>query len=324
MVSGDSCGSLATECGISGDQFTIYNPNICGTLTPGQRVCCSAGTLPDVTPKENSDGTCYAYTVKTGDSCSAIAASYDLTNAKIESFNKGTTWGWFGCSNLLADLKICLSTGIPPLPNSVEGAQCGPTVPGTVLPTNGTALADLNQCPLNACCDIWGQCGITPEYCTNDTGPEGNPGTAPAGKNGCISNCGTNITNSDIAPTQFISVGYYESWNWNRPCLNMRAAAIDTSAYTHIHWAFADISDDYNVVINDTFSQWADFKALSGVKRIVSFGGWGYSTDAATYNRLRLAMNPENFSTFVNNIILFLNNEGLDGVDFDWEYPGVS
>jgi chitinase len=324
VASGDSCGSLATECGISAADFTKYNnaTSLCANLTPGQRVCCSAGTLPDVTPKENANGTCFAYTIQSGDNCALLSAKYDLTNAKIESFNNGTTWGWFGCQNVLADLNICLSTGYPPLPNPVAGTECGPTLPGTVMPTNGTALDDLNQCPLNACCDIWGQCGITPEYCTNTTGPAGNPGTAPPGDNGCISNCGTAIANSDVVPTDFISVGYYESWNWDRPCLNFRAADVDTTLYTHVHWAFATIDDNFNVVINDTYSQWADFKALP-VKRIVSFGGWGYSTSADTYNQLRVAMNPDNFLTFVDNIIKFLNDEDLDGVDFDWEYPGA-
>lgn len=209
------------------------------------------------------------------------------------------------------------------MPNAVENAQCGPTVPGTKAPTNGTAITDLNPCPLNACCNMWGECGITADYCTNHTGPAGNPGTAPDGENGCISNCGTDIVNDDSGPSSFISIGYYESWNWDRPCLNMRAASIDSTEYTHIHWAFATISDSWDVVINDTFSQWKDFTTLD-VKRIVSFGGWGYSTDAATYNQLRDAMNPDNRDTFISNIVSFIKKEGINGVDFDWEYPGVS
>jgi hypothetical protein len=41
----------------------------------------------------------------------------------------------------------------------------------TKKPDKGNAWdwADLNPCPLNACCDVWGQCGITPEFCTNST-----------------------------------------------------------------------------------------------------------------------------------------------------------
>lgn len=324
VKSGDSCAALAEECGISANDFTKYNSDdsLCSTLTPGQHVCCSEGDMPDFRPQENADGTCYAYTIVDGDNCANIGAQYSLTNDEIEGFNNGTTWGWSGCSNIPAKLSICLSDGYPPMPTADDNALCGPTVPGTEQPTNGTKLADLNPCPLNACCDMWGQCGITPLYCKNVTGPSGNPGTAPENEISCISNCGTDIVNNDIAPTEFINVGYYESWNWDRPCLNMRAMELQVSSYTHVHWAFATVGDDYTVSINDSYNQWEDFKAL-GVKRIVSLGGWGYSTDQSTYDKLREAMSPDNRVTFANNIIQFLNDEDIDGVDFDWEYPGA-
>lgn len=58
VIAGDGCAALATRCGISGADFTKYNPNstLCSTLAPGQRVCCSAGTLPDIRPKPGADG----------------------------------------------------------------------------------------------------------------------------------------------------------------------------------------------------------------------------------------------------------------------------
>ena len=328
VVSGDSCGALASKCGISGSDFTKYNtnPNLCSTLAVGQRVCCSAGTLPDLTPKPNSDGSCARYTVKSGDTCSSIATANSLTPKSLSDLNDKITWGWFGCEKLLAGLTMCLSKGTQPMPAAIPNAICGPQVPNTKPPSPITAdtLKDLNPCPLNSCCDIWGQCGITPEYCTSENGPTGNPGTAPPGRNGCISNCGTNITNNDVGPASFMSVGYYESWNWDRPCLNMRVNSVPTDLYTHIHWGFGTITSTFDVEINDTAKQWNEFLALTGVRRIVSFGGWGYSTEPATYNRLREAMNPTNVDTFANNIVSFISTTGLDGVDFDWEYPGVS
>jgi len=49
VAPGDSCASLASRCGISGNDFTKYNPqpNLCAKLMPKQFVCCTKGDLPD-------------------------------------------------------------------------------------------------------------------------------------------------------------------------------------------------------------------------------------------------------------------------------------
>lgn len=122
-------------------------------------------TLPDLMPKPNSNGSCKTYTVVSGDYCSKIAAANSLTNAKFETLN-ANTWGWTGCDNLGLGIKMCLSSGTPPLPAAVKDTVCGPQVPGTLPPAAGVKLVDINPCPLNACCDIWGQCSTTDEFCT--------------------------------------------------------------------------------------------------------------------------------------------------------------
>ena len=324
VIPGDDCGTLVSKCGISAQDFTKYNPaqDLCSKLKIGQRVCCSAGTLPDIRPKPNQDGTCASHLVKPDDTCSAIAAANGLNTDDIGNFNDKMTWGWSGCKNIMVGVLICLSKGNPPLPAPQSNAVCGPIKPGTETPTDGTKISDLNPCPLNACCNIWGQCGITPEICTSQTGPTGNPGTAPPGTNGCISNCGVDITNNGANPGHFNHVGYYESWNWDRPCLNLRASSIDDIFYSHIHWAFGLIDQNFDVSVNDTFKQFDKFKQLQA-KKILSLGGWGYSTLPATYNVLRDAMTPGNAQKFATNIASFLQNNGLDGIDIDWEYPGA-
>lgn len=108
-------------------------------------------------PVKNSDGSCASYTIQSGDYCGAIATRYGLTVTQITNFNNGTTWGWSGCSNLQIGQVICLSTGTAPMPAPVNGAVCGPQVPGTAEPAAGTDLSTLNPCPLNACCSVWGQ-----------------------------------------------------------------------------------------------------------------------------------------------------------------------
>lgn len=319
---GDSCGSLASECGISPDDFTKYNPSstLCGTLTPGQHVCCSSGKLPDFRPKPDAKGYCHPYLVKRGDSCSSIGAAYSITNDDIEKYNE-KTWGWNGCQKLFADYTICLSNGYPPMPATVPNAMCGPQVNNTASTPPGTDLSSLNECPLNACCNIWGQCGTTSEFCTISKSSTGAPGTAAPGENGCISNCGTDIVTSK-PPANTFHIAYFEAFDWKRRCLHMAVTDIDTSTYTHIHFSFVTLNGDFSINTKEVGDQLPLLQGMIGIKRIVSVGGWDFSTNPSTYTIFRDAMTSEaNRQTLVSNVIKFLTHYDLDGIDWDWEYP---
>ncbi|KAB8277072.1 hypothetical protein BDV30DRAFT_223672 [Aspergillus minisclerotigenes] len=325
VVEGDSCGTLANRCGVSGADFEKYNTqsNLCSSLQPGQHVCCSAGTLPDFRPKPNPDGSCATYTVLVDESCKSIATANSITLEDLEEFNK-KTWGWNGCGTLWQGTKICISSGDPPMPNSVANAICGPQVPGTEAPTDGEDLASLNPCPLNACCDIWGQCGTTAEFCTYSSSESGAPGTAAPGENGCISNCNANVVSSG-PPVEYLRIGYFEGYNLGRACLNMDAGQIDTEKYTHIHFGFGTLTEDFNVKVGDALSQFEfeQFKQLTGVKRILSIGGWDFSTSPDTYTIFREGVKSANRMAMAENIANFVEEHDLDGVDIDWEYPGA-
>jgi LysM repeat protein len=164
VASGDGCWSLSQKCGITQAQLSQYNPtdpNFCNDLEPNEYVCCSAGSLPDFAPQPNPDGSCATYTVQSGDYCSAIAAAHSITVADLDTYNTNT-WSWPTCesTSLYVGTIICVSTGTPPMPAAVTNAVCGPTVPGTPAPPAGTDVSSLNPCPLNACCDVWGQVSL--------------------------------------------------------------------------------------------------------------------------------------------------------------------
>ncbi|KAH8879284.1 glycoside hydrolase [Thozetella sp. PMI_491] len=312
VVMGDGCGSLASKCGISGNELTKYNAasNLCSTLQPGQPVCCSSGDLPDLRPKTNSDGTCFTYTIQTNDDCSSIAARNMLTVNDIDVLNNNT-WGWTGCDvPIYPNVIICLSPGYPPMPAPVDNAICGPTVPGTVRPTDGTNLTLLNPCPLNVCCNVWAQCGLSDDFCLVSPSKTGAPGTSA-------------LHNGWDPPATEFRVGYFEAWNAERPCLRMHANQIDTSAYTHVHFAFVNLTEDFKPDVSSVQDEFDLFKSLTGVKRIVSFGGWAFSTSAGTWPIFKNAVLPANRNTFKNNVLKFVNDNGLDGADFDWEYPAA-
>ncbi|KAL7940236.1 glycoside hydrolase family 18 protein [Trichoderma barbatum] len=294
VVSGGSCTSMATKCGLKAADFTTLHSDdktFCSTLVAGRPVCCTHGKLPDITPKPNKDGSCFVYTITSDDGCDAIAASHGLTADKIEDLNK-KTWGWNGCKVLYKDAQICLSTGTPPFPVSVSNAVCGP------------------------------QCGTTDDFCVISKSATDASGTS-AGKNRCSSNCGRDIIKSS-APAKTMRVAYFESWNSNRKCLHMDVDEIDITQYTHIHFAFANVTTTFGINISGAQDQFNRFKAMpSAVKKIISFGGWDFSTKPGTSNVLLEVTKAANRATFQYNIIAFLKQHNLDGVDIDWEYPGA-
>lgn len=270
-----------------------------------------------------ANGTCYTYNVQMGDSCWAIGQEYSITEDDINSFNNNT-WGWYGCDDLQAGSSICLSTGNAPFPSSVANAVCGPQVPGTDFTgtTNAGEWAALNPCPINVCCDIWGQCGNTPDYCNYTLAATGAPGTAAPGSNGCIWNCGTDIINDATEPGDYFTVGYFESNSADRPCLDMNAFTINPKKYTHVLFGFGNITSDFEVSIDGAQEQFQLFTQLIDVKRIISFGGWDFSTSPDTYMIFREGVSAANRDTFAKNVADFVTQNNLDGVDFDWEYPG--
>ncbi|KAK2760814.1 hypothetical protein FQN54_002052 [Arachnomyces sp. PD_36] len=323
VVSGDSCGTLASRCGITPAKFEQFNsdPSLCSTLAPGQPVCCSKGELPDLTPKPNPDGSCATYKTVDGDNCAKLAATNGLKVEDILKFNQDT-WGFTGCSNLPSKATICLSKGTPPMPAPISNAVCGPQLPGTATPkdTSREALAKLNPCPLNVCCTIWGQCGTTDVFCTA-TGDS--PGDVKPGTNGCISNCGTEIVNNDEGPETFRSIAYFEAFNGDRSCLYMDVTDIDTSQHTHLHFSFIDLTSSFGVSTKSVQAQFDKLLKIEGISRIAVFGGWTASTHPSTYYIFRDGVKPENRELLTDNLAAFINDNDLEGIDIDWEYPSA-
>ncbi|KAF1841659.1 glycoside hydrolase family 18 protein [Cucurbitaria berberidis CBS 394.84] len=320
----EGCFDLAERCEISQSDLAEYNggESFCDNLMLDQYVCCSAGTLPDLTPQPNTDGSCQTYEVKDGDNCAAIAESNKMSINQLEDRNKDT-WGFGGCENIYATQKLCISTGTQPMPATIPNAVCGPQANGTEMPSDMSNLSNLNPCPLNACCNKWGQCGITSEFCTVSRSQTGAPGTSEPGTNGCISNCGTEIVNQGTMPTDFIRLGYYESFSLSRPCLAMRPSQIPKGYYTHLHYAFGNVTTGYAVDLTGSLDLFEEFRALQGVKRIMSFGGWAFSTEPATAPIFREGVSNSQRQILADNIAAFIIENDLDGVDFDWEYPGA-
>ncbi|KAG5952739.1 hypothetical protein E4U53_000009 [Claviceps sorghi] len=324
VFAGDTCDSLAKNCKISRQELAKFNPDfdLCKSTYEGQLVCCSAGKLPHVRPKQNADGSCFVYDVKMTDTCESIAAVHGLDLRDLERLNYDT-WGWPGCKALRNGIKICLTKGHPPMPAPISNAVCGPQKPGTPVAAPGTDLSTLNPCPLNACCNSMGQCGVTEDFCTSTQG-SGSPGTGKNGTIACISNCGIDVRSGD-PPRQFINMTYFDGYNLGRDCLNMDIKQVDKS-YTHIHFAFGHINSDFGVEFKDEYSTYLFdqlTKLRGGPKRVLSFGEWTFSSKSSFYPVFRDGIKPKNREKFASSISKFADITGLDGVDFVWETPGA-
>lgn len=113
-------------------------------------------------------------------------------------------------------------------------------------------------------------------------------------------------------------IGYVAGWrDWS-------ADMIDAQKLTHINYAFADIvegkvisyldNDNYNFQVLDSLKQ-----VNPNLKILISVGGWSRSkffSDAA--------LTEESRELFAESAIDFMKKFDLDGVDLDWEYPGLS
>jgi chitinase len=95
------------------------------------------------------------------------------------------------------------------------------------------------------------------------------------------------------------------------------------TSFSHIHFAFATITADWNVDVSPVQAQFDKFKTMTGFKRILSFGGWSFSTDQDSFPIFREVVTTVNRQTFADNCVKFVDDNGLDGIDFDWEYPGA-
>lgn len=92
---------------------------------------------------------------------------------------------------------------------------------------------------------------------------------------------------------------------------------------THINYAFANIAD--GKIIEGFANDAQNFKILSGLRArnphlsiLISVGGWTWSGGFSD-----MALTGESRRRFVDSAVAFVRRHNLDGLDIDWEYPGL-
>ena len=100
---------------------------------------------------------------------------------------------------------------------------------------------------------------------------------------------------------------------------------IDANKLTHINYAFINVKNS-RAFLNREATDTINFQNLNKLKKInpdikilISIGGWSWSenfSDAALSDTSRKA--------FAASAVKIIEKYDLDGVDVDWEYPGIS
>ncbi|WP_109434510.1 glycosyl hydrolase family 18 protein [Aquimarina sp. AU119] len=124
-----------------------------------------------------------------------------------------------------------------------------------------------------------------------------------------VGNDGGCTGNSD-----FKVVGYMPSWQGT-------PSNIQYDKLTHINYSFLLPNSDGSLRPLDGTAKMQQIITqghAQGVKVLIAVGGWMDGNDSAFTT---LAANPSTRTIFINNLVNFVNQYNLDGVDMDWEYP---
>ncbi|KAH9958052.1 glycoside hydrolase [Russula dissimulans] len=117
---------------------------------------------------------------------------------------------------------------------------------------------------------------------------------------------------------QFIAATWYASWHSS----DFTLQDVSWSKYTAVIYAFASTTPDSSVLgLADSdmtlLPQFVETAHLYGVDALLSVGGWGgsqyFSSAVAT---------DANRTAFAQAVMNLVTQYSLDGVEFDWEYPG--
>jgi len=103
----------------------------------------------------------------------------------------------------------------------------------------------------------------------------------------------------------------------------LNADEIAAEKLSHINYAFANIQE--GKIIEGFQNDAENFAVLNTLKErnpdlkiLISVGGWTWSGNFSD-----MALTPESRALFINSSVDFIKRYQLDGLDLDWEYPGL-
>lgn len=120
--------------------------------------------------------------------------------------------------------------------------------------------------------------------------------------------------------SESVIIGYVGGYNGNI----VQTEGIDANRLTHINYAFVDVKDNRAWLHNEK-TDTVNFRNLNALKKInpnlkimISIGGWTWSKNFSD-----AVLTDTSTDNFAQSAVDIVSQYDLDGVDIDWEYPGM-
>ncbi len=131
-----------------------------------------------------------------------------------------------------------------------------------------------------------------------------------------ISSCSLNILTKD-KKDEFVIMGYYMSGE------NYELENLHLEKLTHIIYSFTEVINNkmefkYRSNHESLRELVNQKKNHPNLKVMIACGGWGGSDGFSD-----MAAKEETRNIFIESVISFIDKSNIDGLDIDWEYPGM-
>jgi chitinase len=124
---------------------------------------------------------------------------------------------------------------------------------------------------------------------------------------------------NDQPPKRKVVIGYVGGFRGE-----VDEKAIDAKKLTHINYAFVDVKDSMAWLTNRA-TDTINFRKLARLKKdnpdlkiLISIGGWAWSENFSD-----AVLTESSRKKFATSSTAIVEAHDLDGVDIDWEYPGL-